>query len=161
MMMGFACAENVTASNKSTFRMRRVYDYAMLTRVGALFLSLSLASSLLALEPPRERERWTSIQIDELTIYSNAGESTTRDVAASLTRMRDALAHFTRLAVRSPLPTKVYVFANDRSFTPYCEALRGHCDRTDGLFFGARDANYVMIQGGSNIDRIIYHELTH
>jgi tetratricopeptide (TPR) repeat protein len=133
----------------------------MLARVGALVLSLSLAGSLLALEPPRERERWTSIQIDELTIYSNAGDSTTRDVAASLTRMRDALAHFTRLAVRSPLPTKVYVFANDRSFMPYCEALRGRCDRTAGLYLGTRDANYVMIQGGSEIDRVVYHELVH
>lgn len=133
----------------------------MLARVGALVLFLSLAGSLLALEPPRERERWTSIQIDELTIYSNAGDSTTRDVAASLTRMRDALAHFTRLAVRSPLPTKVYVFANDRSFMPYCEALRGRCDRTAGLYLGTRDANYVLIQGGGEIDRVVYHELVH
>jgi tetratricopeptide (TPR) repeat protein len=133
----------------------------MLPWVGALLLSLSLAGSLLALEPPRERERWTSIQIDELTIYSNAGESTTRDVATSLTRMRDALAHFTRLAVRSPLPTKVYVFANDRSFMPYCEALRGRCDHTTGLYLGTHDANYVMIRGGSEIDRVVYHELVH
>src|SRR5437763_7020602 len=134
----------------------------MLGRISvALLLVLSLATSLFALEPPRERERWTTIQIDELTIYSNAGDSTTRDVAAGLTRMRDALAHFTRLAVRSPLPTKVYVFANDRSFTPYCEALRGRCDHTVGLYLGTRDANYVMIQGGSEIDRVVYHELVH
>src|SRR5436190_5493627 len=133
----------------------------MLTRVGACLLALSLAGSLLALEPPRERERWTSIQIDELTIFSNAGEATTRDVAASLTRMRDALARFSRLSVRSPLPTKVYVFANDRSFMPYCEALRGRCDHTAGLYLGTRDANYVMIQGGSQIDRVVYHELVH
>ena len=133
----------------------------MLGRIAVFLVAICVSVSVFALDPPRERERWTSIQLDDLTIYSNAGDSTTRDVAAGLMRMRDALAHFTRLSVRSPLPTKVYVFANDRSFLPYCEAVRGRCQQMAGLYLGARDANYVMIQGGSDIDRIVYHELVH
>jgi tetratricopeptide (TPR) repeat protein len=133
----------------------------MLRSAGAVLLGLLLAASSFAVEPPRERERWTSIPLDELTIYSNEGEAVARHVAISLTRMRDALSRFTRLSVRSPLPTNVYVFANERSFVPYCEALRGRCQQTVGLFLGTRDANYVMIQSGSQIDRIVYHELAH
>ena len=42
-----------------------------------LFASLALlllATSAFAIEPPREKERWTTLTIDELTIYSSAND---------------------------------------------------------------------------------------
>src|SRR5438132_806730 len=92
-----------------------------------LALALLMASPLLAVEPPRERERWTSMQIGELTIFSNAGDSLTRDAAVNLTRMRDAVemgrpipSHVVALRSETPLPLRE-LFAINTSSKEYNE----------------------------------------
>jgi len=127
------------------------------------FLALSLlATSALAIEPPREKERWTTLTIDELTIYSSASDATTRDVAAGLLRLRDALSAVTKLRVRSPLPTRVFIFGDRRGFEPYCDAAIGRSDRLTGLFLSHPEGNHLLIDGSAHsVDRVVYHELTH
>jgi tetratricopeptide (TPR) repeat protein len=127
------------------------------------FLALSLmAATAFAIEPPQERERWTTLTIDELTIYSNASDFTTRSVASGLVRLRDALSMVTRLKVRSPLPTKVYIFGDQRGFASYCDVAIGRSDRLSGLFLSHHDGNHVLIDGSApRVDRVVYHELTH
>jgi len=126
-----------------------------------LFIALLLlAATASAVEPPPERERWISVAVDDLTIYSNAGDSITRRLASNLKRMRDAIAVVSKLKVRSPFPTRVYLFANDRSFGPYREAIMGR-GAVSGIFLSSRDANYVVVRADAGVDRIIYHELTH
>jgi tetratricopeptide (TPR) repeat protein len=126
-----------------------------------LALSL-LATSALAIEPPREKERWTTLTIDELTIYSSANDYTTRNVASGLVRLRDALSVVTRLKVRSPLPTRVYIFGDQRGFVPYCDASIRRSAQLSGLFLSHADGNYVLIDGSARgIDRVVYHELAH
>jgi len=127
------------------------------------FFALSLlVTSAFAIDPPREKERWTTLTIDELTIYSSANDSTTRNVASGLVRLRDVLSVVTKLKVRSPLPTRVYIFGDRRSFTPYCEAAMGRSERLSGVFFSHRDGNHVLIDGSEQgVDHVVYHELTH
>jgi tetratricopeptide (TPR) repeat protein len=127
------------------------------------FLALSfLATSALAIEPPREKERWTTLTIDELTIYSSASDATTRDVASGLLRLRDALSAVTKLRVRSPLPTRVFIFGDRRGFEPYCDAAIGRSDRLTGLFLSHPEGNHLLIDGSAHsVDRVVYHELTH
>jgi tetratricopeptide (TPR) repeat protein len=127
------------------------------------FLALSLlATSALAIEPPREKERWTTLTIDELTIYSNASDATTRDVASGLLRLRDALSAVTKFKVRSPLPTRVFIFGDQRGFVPYCDAAIGRSDRLTGLFLSHPEGNHLLIDGSAHsVDRVVYHELTH
>jgi tetratricopeptide (TPR) repeat protein len=127
------------------------------------FASLCLLStSVLAIEPPREKERWTTLAIDELTVYSSADDATTRDVASDLVRLRGALGVVTKLKVRSPLPTRVYIFGDRRSFEQYCQAAIGRSDNLSGVFLSDRDGNHVLIAGGSKgVDRVVFHELTH
>jgi hypothetical protein len=133
----------------------------MRCRIAFFALSL-LATSSLAIEPPREKERWTTLTIDELTIFSNANDVTTRNVASGLVRLRDALSMVTRLKVRSPLPTTVYIFSDQRGFVPYCNAAIGRSDRLSGLFLSHSDGNHVLIDGSARgVDRVVYHELTH
>ncbi|HEX3578893.1 MAG TPA: DUF1570 domain-containing protein [Thermoanaerobaculia bacterium] len=121
-----------------------------------------MSVSALAIEPPRERERWTTLAIDELTVYSSADDATTRDVASDLVRLRGALGVVTRLKVRSPLPTRVYIFGDRRSFDQYCDAAIGRSDNLSGVFLSDRDGNHVLIAGSSKgVDRIVFHELTH
>jgi tetratricopeptide (TPR) repeat protein len=127
------------------------------------FASLCLLSaSALAIEPPREKERWTTLTIDELTVYSSADDATTRSVASDLVRLRGALSVVTKLKVRSPLPTRVFIFGDRRSFAQYCDAALGRSDNLTGLFLSDRDGNHVLIAGNSaGVDRVVYHELTH
>jgi tetratricopeptide (TPR) repeat protein len=129
----------------------------------ALF-SLLLATSAFAsgIEPPREKDRWTTLTIDELTIYSDASDSTTKSIATALERLRDALSTVTQLKVRSSMPMKVYVFNDRRTFVPFCDAVMGRSDRLSGVFLFHSDGNHVLIDGEANrVDRVVNHELTH
>jgi tetratricopeptide (TPR) repeat protein len=131
-------------------------------RLLAFALLCLLSTSALAIEPPREKERWTTLAIDELTVYSSADDATTRDVASDLVRLRGALGVVTKLKVRSPLPTRVYIFGDRRSFDQYCDAAIGRSDNLSGVFLSDRDGNHVLIAGSSKgVDRIVFHELTH
>jgi tetratricopeptide (TPR) repeat protein len=77
--------------------------------------------------------------------------------------MREALARVAKFTVRSPLPTTVYVFRNEESFTPYRDAVLGAPRSADGVFHGVHDGNYVLVQGdrAASVNRVIFHELTH
>jgi tetratricopeptide (TPR) repeat protein len=133
--------------------MRRLLAFAVLCL---------LSVSVLAIEPPREKERWTTLAIDELTVYSSADDATTRDVASDLVRLRGALGVVTKLKVRSPLPTRVYIFGDRRTFEQYCQAAIGRSDNLSGVFLSDRDGNHVLIAGSSKgVDRVVFHELTH
>jgi tetratricopeptide (TPR) repeat protein len=127
------------------------------------FLTLSLlATTAFAIDPPREKERWTTLRIEELTIYSSANDYTTRTVASGLVRLRDVLSVVTKLKVRSPLPTKVFIFGDERSFAPYCEAVMGRSEHLSGVFLSHRDGNHVLIDGSvRGVNHVVYHELTH
>ncbi|MBV8543709.1 MAG: DUF1570 domain-containing protein [Acidobacteria bacterium] len=127
------------------------------------FVSICLLSaSGLAIEPPREKERWTTLTIDELTVYSSADDATTRSIASDLVRLRGALSVVTKLKVRSPLPTRVYIFGDQRSFEQYSEAAIGRSDKLTGVFLSDLEGNHVLIAGNAaGVDRVVYHELTH
>src|SRR4051812_19704788 len=120
-----------------------------------------LCTSAFAIDPPREKERWTTLTIDELTVYSSADDGTTRSVASDLMRLRNALSVVTKLKVRSPLPTRVFIFGGRKTFEQYCEAAIARSD-VSGVFLSDRDGNHVLIAGSSSgVDRVVYHELTH
>src|SRR5438270_4777799 len=131
-------------------------------RLLAFVLFCLLSTSAFAIEPPREKERWTTLAIDELTVYSSADDYTTRSVASDLVRLRNALGVVTQLKVRSPLQTRVFIFGDRRSFEQYCQAAIGRSDNLAGVFLSDRDGNHVLIAGSAKgVDRVVYHELTH
>ena len=131
-------------------------------RLLAFALLCLLSTSALAIEPPREKERWTTLTIDELTVYSSADDYTTRSVASDLVRLRNALGVVTQLKVRSPLPTRVFIFGDRRTFEQYSQAAIGRSENLSGVFLSDRDGNHVLIAGSSKgVARIVYHELTH
>src|SRR5205807_4599340 len=131
-------------------------------RLLAFALLCVLSTSALAIEPPREKERWTTLAIDELTVYSSADDYTTRSVASDLVRLRNALGVVTQLKVRSPLPTRVFIFGDRRTFEQYSQAAIGRSENLSGVFLSDRDGNHVLIAGSSKgVARVVYHELTH
>jgi tetratricopeptide (TPR) repeat protein len=129
----------------------------------ALFLCL-FALPLAALDLPAEKERWITLRADEFQIVSNASEGATAAVAKQLVEMRDAIGKVTQLKVRSPLPTRVYIFRDERNFAPWRDAAMGQKSPTiTGLFLGSDSGNVILIRGDApgGVDRVVFHELTH
>ncbi|MGZ5458654.1 MAG: hypothetical protein ACXW4P_21795 [Thermoanaerobaculia bacterium] len=88
----------------------------------------------------------------------------TTEIARDLLQMRDAVGRITQLKVRSPKPTRVFVFASERGFAPYREAiLRRKEPNIRGIFLGAEAGNFIVMKrdNAEDIDRTVYHELTH
>ena len=126
---------------------------------------LFLAAAAFAAEPPpAPNERWSRLQLGNITVYGNAGDRTLRTVAENLVRFRDTVAQVQRIPVQSPLPTYVYVFQNEASFAPYRIAAVGkRSPDVVGVFAQQAGANWMLIQARSDVafDRLVYHELTH
>ncbi len=60
------------------------------------------------------------------------------------------------------MPTFIYVFKNDRSFTPYKMLYNDEPGVMSGYFFDREDANYIAIDAGSrNASGIVFHEYVH
>lgn len=130
-----------------------------------LFLSLfSFGGAAKTLEFPRPNQTWTTVKADELTFISNASDSVTTNIVRELLRMRAAVGEITMLRVRSSLPTTVFVFANERSFAPYRDAVFGpDSDDITGVFLSTESGNFILLRGdsASGVDRVVFHELTH
>jgi tetratricopeptide (TPR) repeat protein len=127
-------------------------------------LLLLIALDAAAFDLPRANEKWFTLKVDEFEIISNAPPAATIEMAENLMRMRAAIGQLTQFRVRSRLPVKVYLFANERMFAPYRDIVfRANATNITGVFVGGENENVILLQTGSpnGVDRIIYHELTH
>jgi tetratricopeptide (TPR) repeat protein len=132
------------------------------------FIALLVAATLAAARPlelPRPNEKWITLRMDEFTVVSNASPYETSAVARDLLRMRQAIGEITSLQVRSPKATKIFIFANERSFAPYRElVLRQNNESIRGAFITTDGGNFIVMKRDvteEDIDRTVYHELTH
>lgn len=128
----------------------------------SLFFTVTLSAR--TIELPRANEKWTTLRVDEFEFVSNASPSATLSIAENLVRMRAAVGEVTSLKVRSTLPTKVFIFANERGFAPYRDALfERKADNISGIFVGGDNGNFILLRADSDdsADRIVFHELTH
>jgi len=127
----------------------------------AALVSIAAAAPVRAL--PR-KEEWIELRTANFTLFTNAGESNTRRIAADLERLRDVLAQLSPgVALNSPTPTYIFVFKNSGSFAPYLRTYGGKPLESGGYFLSTQLANYVAINGGARGDEsaIIYHEYLH
>ena len=129
-----------------------------------VFLLFATTIAARPLELPRPNEKWITLRVDEFTFISNISPGATTEIARDLLQMRDAVGRITQLKVRSPKPTRVLVFASERGFAPYREAiLRRKEPNIRGIFLGADAGNFIVMKrdNAEDIDRTVYHELTH
>lgn len=124
----------------------------------ALFL---VASSAKGIELPKDDEVWLELRIEGFQIYSNASVRETVDVARNLESMRRAVTHATNMNVRTPLTTKIYVFRDGATFTPFRDAMFEHREQMTGAFIAHVDGNYIAINTERDSDGIVFHELMH
>jgi tetratricopeptide (TPR) repeat protein len=113
---------------------------------------------------PPEGDRWIRVTTAHFTLFSNASQDYTLEVGRRLELFRIALSRLDpNLEVNSPLPTSIYVFRNDHSFSPYKQRFGGAEDNLAGYFAGHRDGNYVGVNATPEGNPFIpiYHEYTH
>jgi tetratricopeptide (TPR) repeat protein len=114
---------------------------------------------------PDRSESWITIRTAHFTLFSNASEESTVEIGTELERFRSALTRLVSgLEFNSPVPTYVYVFKHDASFTPYKKRTKsGAAVNITGAFAAHRDGNYVGINATPPDDpwTVIYHEYAH
>ncbi len=138
---------------------------ASVCRLLALVLLL-LAAALPVSALPAERDKgdWIRLKSENFTFFSNAGERSTRRVAADLERLRSVFAQlFPDLKKEAGRPTFVYLFRNESALTPYRPLRNGKRIELAGYFAGQPEADYMAVNAEMSYDtsKILYHEYTH
>ena len=133
--------------------------------IAALLLAALLSPAAWARGPelPKPTEKWVTVRADEFRFVSNVSADETLKIARDIMRMRAALGKVTRLEVRSALPTTVFIFAGERAFAGYRDAVVRHQnDLASGLFVAGESGNFILLRSDlEEVDRSVYHELTH
>lgn len=109
-------------------------------------------------------EPWIRAETAHFSLYSGAGESTTRRIGGDLETLRAALSRWLGgLEVHSPVPTTIYVFPDDEAFGPYKQGVPGDPAGITGYFVAHTLGNYVALDGDPRAEptRILYHEYLH
>jgi tetratricopeptide (TPR) repeat protein len=110
---------------------------------------------------------WVAVRSKNFNLIGNAAEADVRAVAAKLEQFRAAFQQLNRqINFNSPVPTTVIVFRSEADYAPYKPV---HADgkpfpRVAGYFLSSRDANYITLAVGANLNEafgIIFHEYTH
>jgi len=117
---------------------------------------------------PDPAERWIRVETAHLTLYSNASEEATVEIARHIELYRAVLARISpELTVDAPLPTSIYVFRNAVSFEPYKLLRKGELSgltaNLDGYFVQNSEGNYIAVNATADNDPwpVIYHEYFH
>jgi len=132
--------------------------------LSALLIVCLNASTVHGANPdlPKADEGWIEVRTTNFRIFSNAGNASTRQVAEDLEELRAALAQLTDLELHSPVPTFIYLFRNDRAFSPFKILYAGQPGVMSGYFIDGAAANYIAIDAGSqDATAIVYHEYVH
>ena len=130
--------------------------------VAAVVLAALISTAAVRALP--RKDDWIELRTANFTLFTNAGESNTRRIAADLERLRDVLAQLAPgVALNSPVPTYLFVFKNAGAFEPYQRTYAGKPLAAGGYFLSTELANYVAINGDRRGDErsIIYHEYLH
>jgi tetratricopeptide (TPR) repeat protein len=107
---------------------------------------------------------WIECRTESFTLYSNAPENRTRQLAVQLERFRRALARMTRgFELDMHVPTTAFVFKSDAAFRPYKQDASGKTMNFAGYFLPRPFRNYITLDAsaGAQPMRVVYHEFFH
>ncbi len=112
---------------------------------------------------PLEGRPWVGVETESFMLYSNAEVSKAERVARDLEGLRRAMAKITRLELSSPVPTSIFVFANDGSLIPYKHLYRGEPASMSGAFYTQPYGDYIVMDGARRQEATltVYHEYVH
>jgi tetratricopeptide (TPR) repeat protein len=133
-----------------------------LTVLAVLIFAFTLSAR--ELEPPKPNEKWITFETDGFRFISAASPRETLDIARDILRMREAVGKVTQLKVRTGAQTRVYIFPNERRFSPYREAAFDVKNRNiTGVFINTSSGgNFILLRSDvQGVDGVVFHELTH
>jgi len=129
------------------------------TRIGVLCGAVVCLAAL-----PPAKDDWIRVESAHFTLVSNASPRQTATLAGGLEQLRSVLGAISSgMQVDAPLPTRVYVFKNGKSFEPYKLDKDGKPRNVGGYFVHTLDGNYVAVDGSldNHALPVIYHEYVH
>ncbi len=138
----------------------------MTSRAAAIFvllLSLSAAVSLTAALPD-ENTAWIRVDTANFTLFSSVSRRHTLEVGRRLELFRHLLSGLLpELKVNSPLPSYVFIFRSDATFTPYKTQFGRGPTPQDAYFSADQSANFVALNAFPDGDPFatVYHEFVH
>lgn len=135
----------------------------MFRKLSALVVALTVvAHTAIGADLAKRASGWIEVTTDNFLFFSNAGKGATKRFAADLEELRAALAELTDYQLQAPVPTSIYVFRNDRSFTPYKNLYKGEPAAVSGYFVARRYGNFIAIDGSARDgSAIVFHEYVH
>jgi tetratricopeptide (TPR) repeat protein len=126
---------------------------------------LAVAVALVVLAPLDAAARWTQLQSAHFLFIGDAAERDIRATAQKLEQFREVMVRAlpAGAAMTSPVPTVVFVFANDRSLAPYRPKFEGRPIEMAGLFVQQSDINYVAVNADAyqQAFNVVLHEYSH
>lgn len=129
-------------------------------------LSATILSFNVKLDSPvAAKETWTGVKSKHFFLTGNAGEKDIRKVAAKLEQFREVFSLlFPRANLNSPVPIKVIVFKDRKSYLPFMPAYQGKVSEVAGYFQSGPDVNYITLTaelGQESPFSTIFHEYVH
>ena len=111
-------------------------------------LRIFLAALLVGCVPGAASAGWSRLSTKQVVFVGDAPDAIIRRVAQKLDQFREVLTRALPGAdTKSPVPTVVVVFRNDRSLTPYKPLFQGRPVKVAGFFQAAEDVNYIAVNG--------------
>ncbi|MGH9752923.1 MAG: tetratricopeptide repeat protein [Blastocatellia bacterium] len=111
------------------------------------------------------KETWTGVKSKHFYLTGNAGEKDIRKVAAKMEQFREVFSRlFPRANLNSPVPIKVIVFKNRKSYQPFMPVYEGKVSEVAGYFQSGPDVNYITLTaelGQESPFSTIFHEYVH
>ncbi|MEM8995267.1 MAG: DUF1570 domain-containing protein [Acidobacteriota bacterium] len=112
---------------------------------------------------PSARDTWHRFETPAFTIFSSASEKRTLSLARQLEGLRSAFGHVTQLEARSPVPTWIYLFADDASLHPYKHLYGGEPASMSGALYSRPWGDYIAMNGARRGEAsvTVFHEYVH
>jgi Tfp pilus assembly protein PilF len=91
---------------------------------------------------------WMRVTSPQFEIFSDAGQRDTRLLAARLNQISNILP------VDGPRTVRVFLFAS-------AAELRAYHDTADGFFASGVERDYIVLDAGPALNRVVFHEFVH
>ena len=125
---------------------------------------LILPILVLSLFPGRvvAQERWIHLDSANFETISNAPEKKSRTLVQELEEFRHVFSELFHVT-NDRVPVTVFIFRNDKSFTPFKPLYDGKPTGVAGFFEGGRDRNVIALNAGASENPlpIVFHEYLH
>jgi tetratricopeptide (TPR) repeat protein len=108
--------------------------------------------------------KWTRLSTPHFTFVGEVSESDLRSIAQRLEQFREVIGRlFSERTATSPVPTVVYVFANERSYAPFRTMQQGKPVDSSGYLSRDNDANVMALnlEQRERASIILFNQYTH